>query len=70
MSVEPVRYERLTGVADPQGGPEGGHRLAMESSSVDGLRLTWVEWTPPILPPEPGPGPDPIPSDTMAKGLP
>jgi hypothetical protein len=70
MRVEPVRYEPLTGVADPPGGPEGSHTLALASSSVDGVRLTWVEWTPPILPPEPGPGPDPIPSDTMAKGLP
>jgi hypothetical protein len=64
MSVEPVRYERLTGVADPPGGPEGSHRLTMESSSVDGVRLTWVAWTPPILPPEPGPGPDPVPVDS------
>ena len=49
MSVEPVRYERLTGVADPPGGPEGSHRLAMGSSGVDGVRLTWVEWTPPMV---------------------
>ncbi len=49
MSVEPVRYERLTGVADPPGGPEGSHRLAMASSGVDGVRLTWVEWTPPMV---------------------
>ena len=55
MNVEPVQWERLTGAADPPGGPEGSHRLAMASSSVDGVRLTWVEWTPPPLPPEPGP---------------
>jgi len=64
MRVEPVRWEPLTGVADPAGGPEGSHTLAMASSSVDGVRLTWVEWTPPILPPEPGPGPDPVPVDS------
>jgi hypothetical protein len=71
MSVEPVRYEPLTGVADPPGGPEGSHRLAMEASSVDGVRLTWVAWTPPPLPPpepRPEPGPDPIPVDSMVTG--
>jgi hypothetical protein len=68
MSVEPVRWEPLTGVADPPGGPEGSHALAMTSSSVDGVRLTWVAWTPPPLPPEPGR--DPIPADsTVADGL-
>jgi hypothetical protein len=50
MRVEPVNYERLTGVADPPGGPEGSHTLAMAASSVDGVRLTWVAWTPPPLP--------------------
>ena len=59
MRVEPVQWERLTGVAE--GGPEGSHALAMGSSSVDGVRLTWVEWTPP---PEPGPGPEPVPVDS------
>jgi hypothetical protein len=66
MTVEPVRWEPLTGVADPPGGPEGSHALAMASTSVDGVRLTWVEWTPPILPP----GPDPIPVDSTATNLP
>jgi hypothetical protein len=70
MSVEPVNYERLTGVVDPPGGPEGSHALSMGSSAVDGVRLIWVAWTPPILPPEPGRGPDPIPTDTLATGLP
>jgi hypothetical protein len=60
MGVEPLNYERLTGVADPTG-PEGNHTLAMGSTSVDGVRLTWEAWTPPPLPP--GPGPDPIPVD-------
>jgi hypothetical protein len=47
MRVDPVQWERLTGVAPPPGGPQGSHELAMASSSVDGVRLTWVEWTPP-----------------------
>jgi hypothetical protein len=47
MRVEPVRYEPLTGVVDPPNGPEGSHTLSMESSAVDGVRLTWVDWTPP-----------------------
>jgi hypothetical protein len=56
MRVEPLRWEPLTGVADPPGGPEGSHTLSMGSSAVDGVRLTWVAWTPPPLPPEPAPG--------------
>lgn len=55
MGVEPVRYEPLTGVADPPGGPEGQHDIAMSSSEVDGVRLAWVSWSPPPLPPIPGP---------------
>jgi hypothetical protein len=70
MRVEPVRWEPLTGMPDPPGGPEGSHTLAMASSSVDGVRLTWVAWTPPILPPEPWPGPDPIPVDSTVTGRP
>jgi hypothetical protein len=62
MRVEPLRYERLTGVADPPGSPEGSHDLAMSANSLDGVRLTWKAWTPPPLPP--GPGPDPIPVDS------
>jgi hypothetical protein len=58
MRVEPLRYERLTGLADPPTGPEGTHTLSLGSSSVDGVRLTWEEWTPP---PEPGPDPVPVP---------
>ena len=66
MRVEPVNWERLTGVAGSPGGPEGSHPLAMASSSVDGVRLTWVAWTPPPEPePWPGPGPDPIPVDSV-----
>jgi hypothetical protein len=62
MQVDPASYERLTGGATSPGGPEGSHDLAMESTAVDGVRLTWVAWTPP-RPPEPG-GPDPIPVDS------
>jgi hypothetical protein len=62
MRVEPVHYERLTGTVDPPSGAEGSHTLAMPSSRVDGVRLTWVAWTPPPLPPPPGP--DPIPGDS------
>jgi hypothetical protein len=53
MGVEPVRYEPLTGVADPPGGPEGHRDLALGSSEVDGVRLAWTTWS---LPPwgEPG----------------
>jgi hypothetical protein len=61
MEVEPLRYEPLTGVADPTDGPEGRHTLSLGPSSVDGVRLVWESWTPP---PEPGPGPDPIPVDS------
>jgi hypothetical protein len=67
MTVEPLRYERLTGVVDPPNGPEGSHTLSLGSSSVDGVRLTWVAWTPPPLPPEPGPGPDPVPVDSLSR---
>jgi hypothetical protein len=65
MQVEPLNYERLTGVADPTGGPEGNHTLSLGRTNVDGARLTWEAWTPPAeRPPEPGPGPDPIPVDS------
>ena len=67
MRVEPVLWEPLTGVADPPGGPEGSRTLAMASSSVDGVRLTWVDWSPP---PVPGPGPDPVPVDSAVAGRP
>lgn len=59
MRVEPLRYEPLTGVADPPDGPEGSHTLALGSSSVDGVRLSVVAWTPPPLPP-----PDSLPADS------
>jgi hypothetical protein len=53
MTVEPLRYERLTGVVDPPNGPEGSHTLSLGSSSVDGVRLEVVAWKPPVLPPVP-----------------
>jgi hypothetical protein len=52
MTVDPLDYERLTGVAGSPGGPEGRHTLTMPSSGVDGVRLTWESWTPPPLPPD------------------
>jgi len=64
MTVEPLRYEPLTGVVNPPNSPEGSHTLALGSSSVDGVRLEVIAWTPPPLPPEPGPGPDPVPVDS------
>jgi hypothetical protein len=62
MTLDPRSYGRLTGGADPPTSPEGSHTVAMGSSAVDGVRLTWVAWSPPPLPP--GPGPDPIPVDS------
>jgi hypothetical protein len=47
MGVEPVTYERLTG---QPGGPEGRHRVAMASAAVDGVRLSWEAWNPPMVP--------------------
>jgi hypothetical protein len=71
MTVDPMRREPLTGMPDPLGGPEGSHTLAMTTSSVDGVRLTWVAWTPPPEPwPGPGPDPIPVPGDSAAAGWP
>jgi hypothetical protein len=68
MRVEPLYYDRLTGTPGPPSGPEGSHTLSMASSRVDGVRLTWVAWTPPPMPPPPGPGP--IPVDSSVAGRP
>jgi hypothetical protein len=55
MTVEPVRYQPLTG-ADPLTGPESSHTLSMGQSSIDGVRLNWSTWGPPTpLPPNPNP---------------
>jgi hypothetical protein len=63
MQVDPAHYERTMGTGSSSG-PEGSHDLGMRSTSVDGVRLAWVDWTPP---PEPA-GPDPIPVDSMRAG--
>jgi hypothetical protein len=58
MGVDPLRYGPLTGVADPPGAPEGHHTLAMSSTELDGVRLTWKAWTPPPF------RPDSVPTDS------
>jgi hypothetical protein len=64
MRVEPLRYEPLaqwdSGGQPPPNGAEGSHTLAMAASSLDGVRLSVVAWTPPPLPP-----PGPLPPDSM-----
>jgi hypothetical protein len=70
MRVEPLDYGRLTGTPAPPSGPGGSHTLAMATSQVDGVRLTWVAWTPPPSPPPPPPGPGPIPVDSMVTARP
>ncbi len=66
MRVEPLRYEPLTQTAarsDPAAGSaEESHLLQMEPSTVDGVKLTVVAWTPPPLPPVPSP--EPLPPDS------
>jgi hypothetical protein len=47
MGVEPINYERLTG---QPGGPEGRHTVAMTPTSIDGVRLSWEAWNPPMVP--------------------
>jgi hypothetical protein len=59
MRVEGLPYD-ATGVPLPGNGT-GSHTLALGPSSIDGVRLTVVAWSPP---PEPGPGPDPVPVDS------
>jgi hypothetical protein len=71
MSVEPLRYQPLTGAAGSAGGPEGSHTVSLESSNVDGVRLTWESWNPPPAPPPgPPPGPDPVPVDSTGVARP
>jgi hypothetical protein len=56
MTVEPVRYEPLTGAADQPNGPQGSHTVSLGKSTVDGVRLSWKTWGPPTpLPPNPDP---------------
>jgi hypothetical protein len=47
MGVDPINYERLTGLP---GGPEGRHTVAMASTGIDGVRLSWEAWNPPMVP--------------------
>jgi hypothetical protein len=47
MGVDPINYERLTG---QPGGPEDRHTAAMRSTAVDGVRLSWEAWNPPMVP--------------------
>jgi hypothetical protein len=58
MGVEPRSYGPLTGATDSLGGggpgPQGNHHLAMSSTEIDGVRLTWTAWTPPPIPPDSG----------------
>jgi len=67
MRVEPLRYEPLVqwipGAEPAWPGGEGSHRIALERSTVSGVRLTVIAWTPPPLPTEPG-EPPPIPVDS------
>jgi hypothetical protein len=64
MRVEPVRIlgapEPIPQGAPPPDQPEGDHALAMAASSVDGVRLSVVAWTPPPLP-----VPGPLPPDSV-----
>lgn len=50
MSVEPLRYEPLTGASAVPDGPSGRHTLSLGMTNVDGVRLTWNSWTTPPLP--------------------
>jgi hypothetical protein len=59
MRAEPLSIVRppvpLPAPAPPPDPPEGDHNLAMAASSVDGVQLRVVAWTPPVLPPTPLP---------------
>ncbi len=67
MRVEPLRNEPLVqwipGAEPAWPGGEGSHQIALARSTVSGVRLTVIAWTPPPLPPEPG-EPPPIPADS------
>jgi hypothetical protein len=53
MNVRQAGYGIPTlGLDDPPPGPEGNHILAMDPSEIDGVRLTWLSWTPPSFPPD------------------
>jgi hypothetical protein len=61
MRLEPLPYVPLMEPSPTRTPVEGSHTVALASSSVDGVRLTWESWTPP-----PEPGPDPLPIDTTS----
>jgi hypothetical protein len=68
MRAEPLRIvgppEPIPEAPSPPDQLEGDHTLAMAASSVDGVRLTVVAWTPPPLP---VPGPLPPDSTVVAR---
>jgi hypothetical protein len=70
MRVEPLRYEPLAqwspGSEPAWPGGEGSHRIELASSTIDGVRLMVVGWTPPPLPPVPQPAPFPVDSGTVS----
>jgi hypothetical protein len=45
MGVQPLEW-----LIGQPGGPEGTHTIAMTSSTVDGVRLRWEDWSPPPMP--------------------
>jgi hypothetical protein len=47
MQVEPGGYGPATGDTVLVAGPEGRHGLSMDATPIDGVRLTWVSWSPP-----------------------
>jgi hypothetical protein len=67
MRVEPLRIVGppvpVPEATPPLDQPEGDHTLAMAATSVDGVRLTVVAWTPPPLP-----VPGPLPPDSTVVG--
>jgi hypothetical protein len=70
MRVEALRYEPLM-QTEPGGEPGwdgavGSHVIELEQTTVSGVRLTVVGWTPPPVPPPLPPGPPPIDSSTVS----
>jgi hypothetical protein len=67
MRVEPLRFVGPPGpIAEGRTAPdqlEGEHTLAMAATSVDGVQLRVIAWTPPPLP-----VPGPLPPDSTVVG--
>lgn len=60
MRVEALRWEPLTGTADPGDLPP--HEISMAATEIEGVRLLLVEWRfPDPPPPEPWPPGEPVP---------